>query len=321
VTPAARSASRTAPEAARRLRRLLAILAHLAGVGECTIEELANRFDMDPDEVVSELELAACCGLPPYTPDQLIELFVDGDQVVAQRVGDLGRPRRLTPSEGFAVAAAARGLLAVPGADPTGSLHSALAKLEAALGADRLVLDIDAPEHLAALRAAAAGARQVEITYASASSGGPTTRRVDPYQVVLREGRWYMDGYCHRAGGVRRFQVGRVVGVVETGETVEQPTERPAGLEEPHAFVGGADTRPAVLAVPAAAAWLVERVAEGPVRRRSDGRLEATVLVGSSRWLERLMLRLGPGAEVIEPHDLAGVAAAGARRALGRYES
>jgi proteasome accessory factor C len=320
MTPATRSTSSTAPEAARRLRRLLAILTHLAGVGECTIEELANRFDMDPDEVVSELELAACCGLPPYTPDQLIELFVDGDQVVAQRVGDLGRPRRLTPSEGFAVAAAARGLLAVPGADPTGSLHSALGKLEATLGADRLVLDIDAPEHLAALRAAEAGARQVEITYASAS-GGQTTRRVDPYQVVLREGRWYMDGYCHRAEGVRRFQVGRVVGVVETGETVEQPTVRPAGLEEPHAFVGGADTRPAVLAVPAAAAWLVERVAEGPVRQRPDGRLEATVLVGSTGWLERLMLRLGPGAEVIEPHDLAGVAAAGARRALTRYES
>lgn len=312
-----------APDVAARLRRLLAMLAHLASVGESTIEELAGRFGMLPEDVVAELELAACCGLPPYTPDELIELLVDGDQVVAQRVGELGRPHRLTPAEGFAVAAAARALLAVPGADPTGSLAGALAKLEAALGEDRLVLDIDAPEHLAALREAAGAGRQVEIAYASTGSSagaGPTVRRVDPYQVVLREGRWYLDGWCHRAGGVRRFQVGRVLSVRETGEAAAPPTSAHPELDEPGAFVGGPDAVPARVAAPPAVAWLLERVASGALSEREDGRSEATVLVGSERWLERLILRLGPGAEVVEPASLRSVGRLGARRALARYE-
>jgi proteasome accessory factor C len=310
-----------APDVAARLRRLLAMLAHLAGVGQSTIEELAARFEMAPDEVVAELELAACCGLPPYTPDELIELLVDGDRVVAERVRELGRPPRLTPGEGFAVAAAARALLAVPGADPTGSLAGALAKLEAALGKDRLVFDVDAPEHLAALRTATDAGRQVEIEYASSSSsGGPTVRRVDPYQVVLREGRWYLDGWCHRAGGVRRFHVGRVLAVRETGDPATPPASRPPELEEARAFLGGPDAFPAKVAAPAAVRWLLERVASGPLVEREDGRAEATVLVGSERWLERLILRLGPGAEVVEPAPLREVGASGARRALARYE-
>lgn len=322
MTPAAgtRSARPDHPlDAGRRLRRLLAILAYLASAGEARIEELARRFDMEPEQMVAELELAACCGLPPYTPDQLIELIVDGDRVVAEQVGDLGRPRRLTPGEGFAVAAAARALLAVPGADPGGALRSALEKLERALGEDRLVLDIDAPEHLAALRAAAAGARQVEITYMSASRGELSTRRVDPYQVVLREGRWYLDGYCHRAGGVRRFQIGRVQSVRETGILAPAPDRPPPELEEAPAFVGGADAVPTRLAIPPGVAWIAERFAVGPAETGDDGLIAITVLVGSERWLEQLMLRLGPGAEVIGPPEMRHVGATGAKRALQRY--
>src|SRR4029077_10756160 len=38
-----------------RLRRLLAILVHLANAGEASIEDLARRFDMEPQEMVAEL--------------------------------------------------------------------------------------------------------------------------------------------------------------------------------------------------------------------------------------------------------------------------
>ena len=61
--------------------------------------------------------MAACCGVPPYTPDQLMEIVVT-DTTVSARLGPaLARPRRLSPHEGFALAAAARALLATPGSD------------------------------------------------------------------------------------------------------------------------------------------------------------------------------------------------------------
>src|SRR5487761_731684 len=126
------------PPAARlpadaRLRRLLAILGRLGREGGARIADIAGRFDMTEDEVVAELELAACCGLPPYTPDQLMELVVDEQEVTANLGPELARPRRLTPSEGFALAAAARAILDTPGSDPDGALARALSKLERVL--------------------------------------------------------------------------------------------------------------------------------------------------------------------------------------------
>ena len=63
-------------DTAGRLRRLLAILAWLAQVGEAPIDEVAAQFDLSPEELVTELEMAACCGVPPYSPDQLMEIEV-----------------------------------------------------------------------------------------------------------------------------------------------------------------------------------------------------------------------------------------------------
>lgn len=319
--PSARLAN--AVMAGERLRRLLAILVHLAQVGEAKLAEVAERFDIGEDELVHELELAACCGVPPYSPDELIELYVDGDRVVANRLREFERPQRLTPEEGFVLAAAARALLAVPGADDEGLLRSALAKLEAALGAARLAVDIEQPAHLPALQQAARERESVEIEYFSGSATAPSRRQVDPYQVVLREGNWYLDGWCHLAGGLRRFQVDRVRAVTPLGEHFSEPVDLADDLQRPGAFLGGADAVAARIAFPAGSELAVEQVAAGPIEPLGDGsgRLAATVLVSDAEgFLGRLLLRLGPGAEVLSPDALRDAALHAAERALLGYE-
>ncbi|MGB9111660.1 MAG: hypothetical protein WCF24_02915, partial [Acidimicrobiales bacterium] len=67
-------------DAGTRLRRLLGVLAYLSEVGEAELTDLAKRFSVDEHTLITELELAACCGLPPYTPDALLELIVDGER-------------------------------------------------------------------------------------------------------------------------------------------------------------------------------------------------------------------------------------------------
>ena len=228
-----------------RLNRLLAILVYLARVGEAGLLDLAARFSVSPSELLHDLELAACCGVPPYTPDQLIDLLIDEDRVVAEGLRELAHPRRFTPEEGFALAAAARALLAVPGADDEGDLAGALAKLEAALGSSRLAVEVDSPPALVPLREAVASGEQVEIDYFGASATEPSTRLVDPCQVVVREGRWYLDAWCHRANGLRRFQVDRVQAVRATGRAAKDVAslserEREA-LARPEAFLGASE--------------------------------------------------------------------------------
>ena len=143
---------------------------YLARVGEARIADLAARFSVSTSELIHDLELAACCGVPPYTPDQLIDLLIDEDRVVAEGLRELAHPRRFTPEEGLALAAAARALLAVPGADGEGDLASVLTKLEAVLGSSRLAVEVDSSPSLGPLQSAVASGEQVEIDYFGAVS-------------------------------------------------------------------------------------------------------------------------------------------------------
>lgn len=307
-----------------RLRRLLAIVGWLARVGEASIAEVAERFGISEDEVVRELELAACCGVPPYTPDVLMEIEVTDTSVRTFLPQELGRARRLTPAEGFALAAAARTILAVPGADADGALARALAKLEAALGGrSGLVVELEQPELLEAVRAAVAAHAQLEIEYYSASSDELTTRVVDPLRVFTLEGHWYLDAYCHRAGDVRRFRVDRTRSARQTGEAPEAvapaaPGGAP-GAVSATAFVPGPGTRHVRLRLGPAARWLLDSVPTEERREHDDGTIEVVVAVGGTGWLERLLLQLGSAASVVAPADLRAAGAGAARRLLAVY--
>ena len=210
-------------DTASRLRRLLAILAWLAQVGEAPIDETAERFDLTPQALVTELEMAACCGVPPYTPDQLMEIVVT-DTSVSIRVGtSLARPRRLSPSEGFALATSARALLAVTGSDESGALSRALAKLDRALGGEEIVVELDAPDLLPLVQDALVARRPLLVSYYSASTDRVTEREIAPLRLFASEGHWYVDAWCRTAGDLRRFRVDRI----RSAETVdaEFPTE------------------------------------------------------------------------------------------------
>ena len=254
---------------------------------------------MSEKELVAELELAACCGTPPYTPDTLMEIEVSEHSVRAFLPAEYARPRRLTPAEGFAVAASARLLLAVPGSEDD-ALRRALAKLDAALGSREVVgLDVDAPLHLGAVRAAADDGHAVEIDYVSGSRDEQTTRVVEPVQVVTIDGHWYLDAYCHRAGDVRRFRVDRIgaVGAASAdGDGAASGAElavRSRPLEE--MFVPGPGAVEVQVQLGPEARWVAESIPVRAVARDADGTVTGMVLdVSGMAWFERLLLQLGP---------------------------
>ena len=319
--------------ASARLRRLLAIVAWLAEAGEVPIPELSSRFDMSPGEVVHELELAACCGIPPYTPDTLLEIVVSDETVRASLPKELARPRRLTPAEGLALAASARTILAVPGADRDGALARALGKLEALLGDDgRLVIRIDAPPLLDEVTALAAAGEQADIVYHSASTDETTERVVEPLEVLSLDGHWYLDAYCHRAEGVRRFRVDRIRRVRPGGRPVtarggghsghagDAGHSGHAGHSGDGAFVPGPGAEKVTLELRGDARWVADSV---PVLSREEGPGDAVrvvVAVGGRAWLERLLLQAGPRARVLAPPELGSAGREAATRLLrARY--
>jgi predicted DNA-binding transcriptional regulator YafY len=314
-------AGRGAPgkETSQRLRRLLAVVGWLAQVGEAPIAEVAQRFGMDEAELIAELELAACCGVPPYTPDALMEIEVSETSVRAFLPPEFARPRRLTPAEGFAVAASARLIMAVPGPDD-GALRRALSKLDAALGSREAIgVDVDAPASLAAVRQASEAGQPVEIDYHSASRDESTTRLVEPVQVITMDGHWYLDAFCHRAGDMRRFRVDRI-GAVRPHDQLSEPTPRPRRAAE-DSFLPGPGAVEVQLHLGPGAQWVPESVPVRALAHGKDGAVTDVVLdVAGMAWFERLLLQLGPEAQVVRPPELTDLAARAAKKVLEKYE-
>jgi proteasome accessory factor C len=306
------------PDAAARLRRLLAVIPWIADHQGAHLEEIAARFGIPAGELQRDLELVPFCGLPPYTPDRLIDLSIVDGQVHLRFAEYFSRPLSLTPDEGFALLAAGRGLLAVPGADPGGSLAEALAKLEGVLGgAGGMAVEIDAPPFVEPLRRAADAGERVEIEYYAFSSDTTTRRRIDPRRVFLAGGQWYVDAWCHLAVDERLFRLDRVRALEPTGEHFE-PSDR-----EPDPSVyrpRPEDPRVTILLRPEAR-WVVEAYPTEMVVEEPDGRQRVVLAVSGRAWLERLLLRLGPAAEAVDPPQQAEIGRAAAARLLARYRT
>ena len=316
--------------AADRFRRIVAIVPWIAERNGPTVDEVCERFDITRDELLSDLDVVFMVGIPPYTPDELIDVIIEDDRVFLN-LGDYFRhPLRLTTPEALTLVAAGRGLLATPGADESGPLARALSKLANTLGIDRseaVAVDLGTAEHgvIPQLRAAVAHRETVEIDYYGYAKDDHTTRQVDGYRVHASDGNWYLFGWCHLAEDERVFRIDRIAEVRGTGRTFAAPTVAPPT----EVYRGRSTDHRIVLDVDASAGWIAEHYPVESVAPAAPGRIRVRMAVGGDAWLERLLLRLGPDAQVVEATDPDGdpidvapyrtLAAQAARRVLRRY--
>jgi len=312
------AAPRRGPRPAQeRLRRLLVMLPWLMERGDVPVAEAAERFGVSEAHLIHDLEVASLCGLPPYV-DELVDLWID-DRVIHIGVPRLfTRPLRLTAPEGFALLAAGRAAMALPGAEPQGPLGRALEKLAATLGVTdqpALVVEVEQPPLLEVVQRAAARGERLAVTYYSAGRGELRDRAIDPQTVYTLRGRWYVVADDSLAGPARTFRVDRLESATPTGERFEH---RDVPVEHGD-FFGDADTVDVTLRLPASAAWVAETY---PVREavpEPDGRLRVRLAVASERWLERVLVRAGAEAEVVEPAAWRTLGRDAAARLLARY--
>ena len=74
--------------------------------------------------------------------------------------------------------------------------------------------------------------RKVRLRYRSVRRE-ETSRVVDPYAVLQREGRWHLFGHCHLRSGARLFRLDRMLEMEVLDETFERPPE----LDAPEAVL------------------------------------------------------------------------------------
>lgn len=307
-----------------------------------SVEDVAARFDVGPAEVLDDLDVLGYCGLPGYGGGDLIEASVSGGQVVVRMAEFFARPLALSMREGLSLLLAARatrdsGILGdALGADAgtaglvgSGPLESAIAKLEAHLGAEAAVpvaVDLEAggADHLARLWPAVTDRRVVRLTYWSASKDETTTREVEPWTVRSMGGSWYLQGYCRLARAKRSFRLDRIRDLQVTDERAPEP---PQGEIGPPVYRPAEGDPLVVIDVSPQAAWISDHVVLADRRPAAtdgasakEGWLRLEFRAATLDWAARLVLRLGAQARVVEPAALADLVRQRATALLVRYD-
>jgi len=306
----------SSPRTAERLTRILSMLPWVIANPGATVDEVCERFGYERSDLVKDLNLVFVCGLPGYGPGDLMEAFVDEDEVVVDLADYFARPVRLTAAEALMLLSA--GLAMMSSGDAPPALESAVAKLQSVVLPEEGTVEVDLsaePDALATFRRAASKGEVLAITYTAIGSGETTHREIEPWGVSATLGNWYVTGHCRLADAERVFRIDRVREVRPTGDTFEPPEVPPVPTIR---YTPGVDDVTVRLELSPAASWVADYYPVSVVEER-DGRKVVDFSSGDPAVPARLVLRLGESAAIVAGEEVARAAAELRDRILTRY--
>lgn len=301
-----------------RLSRILALIPYVLERRTADVGDLLERFGYTRDQLTRDLNTVFVCGLPGYGPGDLMEAYIDEDDVIIDAADYFTNAPRLSPMEALGLLAAGMTVMGMGEASP--ALESAVDKLTRVAVPDAdssLSVDLlDESMNVSELRRAAAEHRVVEITYRSVGKEETTRRQVEPWIVFATLGRWYVMGRCRLVEDERTFRVDRIREMTVLGDVFEPPDRLP----EP---VVGYTTTPddvvATIDLFSQARWVLEYY---PVEivDESEEKTRIRFSAPDPELPARLLMRLGPNARLIEGEKIAARAHELGRELLALYE-
>jgi proteasome accessory factor C len=295
------------PSSGDAARRLIALLGQLTPELSVSVADLAQTLGIDAEQLADDLSTLCLCGIAPYTPDQMVDVFVeDGMVEVLSPLPAVTAPVRLSPAEAEALASA----LAAAGFTAEDPLAAkVLAAASAGFDADALertlrsALATHDSTTFETLAVAVSEHEVVAIAYQSDGAAQPSARDVEPRRLFAERGAWYLSAWCRRAGGMRTFRVDRI----RTAETTGEHFEPAAGEDSaplPSAFAPEGLPLATLRFTPGEAfverEWPGGRIAEAG----EDGATVAEVPYAGTDWIARRVLaRLGK-VEALAPAEV-----------------
>ena len=305
--------------ASDRVERLLKMLPWLAQRKQVHVDEMAREFGMSTEELVAELEVAATCGLPPYTPDVLAGFWIDDDgTIVADGPMQFDHRLHLTKSEAFGLALLGATATKISGFRRNRALKSALKKLTRVLGEDAVAVDLENHQYLEICNEVIHTGERLDIEYWKPNSEEISERRITVRGVFSFRGHWYVRADDDKSGESRTFRVDRMRAVNRTDvfvEVVEAPTA------PPDFFTDDSQGESVVLRVGPKAEWIVENYPYTAIEHHDDDSFTVTLIANSEHWLGRLLLRAGSDVSVVSPDKWVDLGSRTANAVLARYSA
>lgn len=198
-----------------RTARLLDLVPYISSHQGISLKELAKLFKVDESQMTSDLTTLWMCGLPGYTPLELMDLNFESGFVTIHNAETLSKPRSITFDEGVAlvlgldllrsaISPERRDLL--ERLDVLSQRLTGLIKLPSALSATSIVNQ----EVSGAITDALKSRKGLEISYHSLYRDEIITRTILPIEIVESEGQLYLSSYCYTASDFREFRIDRI---------------------------------------------------------------------------------------------------------------
>jgi predicted DNA-binding transcriptional regulator YafY len=167
--------------------------------------------------------------------------------------------------------------------------------------------------------------RQLSLRYFTRGRDSEGERTVSPQRLTHYRNTWYLDAWCHRSDGLRRFALDAVRDVQPLPQAaMDVPLDKVrARLDRGYGVFAGNRLKWATLRFSAEAArWVAAEQwhVQQQLRWQRDGSLQMRLPYADSTELSRDILRHGAQVQVLAPHELAEQVAARLRRAAALYE-
>jgi len=316
-----------------RLNRLLLMVPFLARPQGASVKELCEKFDIDKAVLMQDLATLQMCGVPDYTPADLMDYWIEGGRVHVTMADYFSRPLNLTRQEALSLFVAGRALIRSGVFREQGPLDSALGKIETLLSEeskDRLEEIIDRVEvEMRAYEGTMRGiidegleqGKNLELEYWSYSRDEVTHREVEPLSLICSQGFWYLLGWCHSSEDMRLFRLDRIASIELTDHPVTKKMRESFDLPS---VVGEYSPGRKAHQVRLSFAGQQGRrvIEEWPVAQMTEN-ADGTVLVElrtrNLAWLATYLLRFGDAVSILGPKELKKMVEEKARKLLEAY--
>jgi proteasome accessory factor C len=200
--------------AALRALRLLDLVPFILRNPGISLKELAAHFDISRDDLIKDLNLLFMCGLPGYTPLELIDLSFDDGTVVVRDPQVLEAPRNFSEAEVLALRIAIAALQEqTPKSHPGYSaILSLKEKLESSYSSEipHGAIDFVANQQeilINTIKQAIDAEMDLEIEYVNTVKDVVSTREVTPISIAITGDKSILHAFCHTAKGLRNFNI------------------------------------------------------------------------------------------------------------------
>ena len=292
-----------------RTARLLDLVPYIHSHQGIALKDLAAVFEVSNAQMVNDLTTLWMCGLPGYTPLELMDLDFESGYVNISNAPTLAKPRSVTFDEGVAlilgldllrssISEDRKDLL-----DKIDLLSSRLSKIIDLTSSFSVVAAVNQKVSTAISEALALRC-SLDIEYHSMYRDEITQRTIFPIEIMEIEGQRYLRSYCYTASDFREFKLERI----QSAEV----TQKIQSIPEASAKAISIDSRIKVLHP---SRELAERFNNKALMPGSEFECQTY----SQQWLERSILASGDGAALQAPAHIRESIGQMAQSLLDRY--